>query len=311
MVTGAFGLIGNRVRTMLEAAGDRVVPIDVVRETEDGLPIVRADVRDIHRLHAVAIAEGPFDAIIHCGALSGPMLARDEPTLIVDINFGGTAALLELARIHEVPRFVVCSSTSAYGPTPAGLPLVPETVPLSPNTVYGATKAALEALLHGYASEHGLSGVALRISFVYGPRRTTDCDIREMILSGLGGRTYRRAAGADFYRQFIHVDDAARALILAAKAETTGARIYTVTGGSRHTMAEIVEMVRAAVPAFEAEIGPGIGAGDTILERFDISAAARDLGYRPSVDLKEGIAAYAAWLSARREGAPAAPRSPR
>lgn len=299
LVTGAFGLVGNAVRTQLEAAGRRVVPIDIVARTEDGLPIRRIDVRDVHALHALAIAEGPFDAIIHCGALSGPMLARDNPAHVIDVNLGGTSALLELARIHKIPRFVFCSSVSAYGHTPPGLSLVPEDVPLQPTTVYGATKAAGEALVHGYANQHGVDGICLRIGWVYGPRRTTDCDIREMILAGLEGRPFRLPTGSAAMRQYVHVDDIARALILAAEAETTPRRAYSATGGTFVALPDVAAIVARHVPGFEAEIGPGIDPGEDVQGAFDLTAIETDLGYRPQTELETGIAAYVGWLAAR------------
>jgi hypothetical protein len=91
----------------------------------------------------------------------------------------GTANVLEVARVHKTTRFVYCSSTSAYGPTPPEP--VPEDVTMRPSTVYGASKVASEQLVRTYASQYCLNGTSLRLSWVYGPRRTTDCVIRTMI----------------------------------------------------------------------------------------------------------------------------------
>jgi UDP-glucuronate 4-epimerase len=75
LVTGAAGLIGNVVRHQLEAEGAAVIPIDRVGRTEEGSEIVVCDVNDIHGLHALA-AKNRIAGIVHCGALSGPILPR-------------------------------------------------------------------------------------------------------------------------------------------------------------------------------------------------------------------------------------------
>src|SRR5690606_27532373 len=144
--------------------------------------IVDCDLRDTHRLHQLAFGQD-LDSIVHCGAHSGPMVARDNPYDLVAVNVVGTANVLEVARLQRVRRFVNCSSVSVYGSTSAGP--VREDPALHPSTVYGATKLAAEHLATAYAREHGLDAVSLRLSWVYGPRRTTSCLLRRMIEDAL------------------------------------------------------------------------------------------------------------------------------
>ena len=300
LVTGANGLVGVAVAAMLAAVGRPFLALDVAASryeaaadgSRPGFAVEAADLRDVHRLHALAREAGGFDAILHCGALSGPMVARGDPVRMHAVNVTGTVNLLELARIHAVPRLVFCSSVSAVGPTPPGVDPVPEAVPLAPTTVYGASKAAGEALAAGYAAEYGLDTVSLRIGWVYGPRRSTACDIRAMIDAAIAGTRYRREFGAATMRQYVHVDDVARALLCAAAVGGAGQRAYTVTGGDILSLAEIAAVVGDAVPGFVAEIGPGGDPGEDVQARFDISAAARDLGYRPRVAFADGIRDY-------------------
>ncbi len=302
LLTGAYGLVGHSVHRQLQAAGRTVIALDLTSAAEPGYPIMPVDVRDTHRLHAVALSAGPIDAVIHCGAFSGPMLARDNPNLLIDVNLNGTANLLELARLHGVPRFVLCSSVSAVGHTPAGMTLVDENVPLRPTTVYGATKAAAEALVQGYAAQHGVSGVCLRIGWVYGPRRTTSCDIRDMIASGLSGQPFSRPRGQTALRQYVHADDVARALILAADAPAPRQLAYLITEGTALTLPAVADLVRSVAPGASITIGPGVDPEEDIQSLFDISAAARDLGYTPRVALAAGIADYTAWMAEGRPG---------
>jgi len=295
LVTGAAGLLGNAVRDLLETSGQRVLPIDRISRTEEGRPIIACDLTDVHRLHALAL-ENRITGIVHCGAHSGPMVARDNPHSMVQVNIVGTANVLEIARIHGA-RFVFCSSTSVYGNTPEGL--VPEDVPLFPTSVYGASKVAGEQLVSAYGRQYGVDGVSLRLSWVYGPRRTTDCIVRTMIEDALAGRPTRKPFGRGFHRQFIHVEDAARALVTALRTPNLPRQTYNVTGGTYLTLGEIGGIVRRVLPQAEIELGEGPDPVDDMQHRFDVSAVERDLRFRPEISLEQGVRAYAAWLQSR------------
>jgi len=295
LVTGAAGLIGNKVRQILEERGERVIAIDRVAGSGTFGLVTECDLGDVHRLHE--LARDGIEGVIHCGAYSGPMVARDNPYSMVQVNIVGTANMLEVARVHGARRFVYCSSTSAYGPTPPAP--VPEDVALHPSTVYGASKAAGEQLVSTYASQYGLNGTSLRLSWVYGPRRTTDCMIRAMITDAQAGRPTRAPFGRDFQRQYIHVEDAAGALVGAFDKPALPRRAYTVTGGTCKTLGEIAGIVRDLFPNADIELGTGADPVDDIQYEFDITAARRDLGYAPRYDLAEGIRSYADWLSAQ------------
>ena len=114
LVTGSAELVGNTVRTRLEAAGAPVVPVDREAVSFDGIEQTACDITDFDGLDTIIRAHG-VTAVVHCGGVSGPMLHTDDPHRIVTVNIGGTANLLELARRHRMHRFVYCSSIAAYG----------------------------------------------------------------------------------------------------------------------------------------------------------------------------------------------------
>lgn len=297
VVTGAAGLLGAAVARLLVERGDDVVALDRGATRIPGhIQVQACDLGDVHRLYQ--LAGTGVDGVIHCGAHSGPMVARDHPHSMVQVNVVGTANMLELARVLNARRFVYCSSTSAYGTTPAGV--VPEDTLLRPTSLYGASKAASEYLVTAYADQFGLDGMSLRICWVYGPRRTTDCFIRSLILDALVGEPSRVAFGDDFNRHYIHVDDAARALVLALDAENTSRRTYNITGGRCTTLGEVAEVVRQVLPRADIVLQPGPDPVDDLQHQFDTRAAANDLGYEPQVSLEAGIRSYAAWLNQQR-----------
>jgi len=294
LLTGAAGLIGRALHRRLLDRGDTVIAIDRI----GGDDILACDLTEVHRLHELGAGA---TAVLHCGAISGPMVARDNPHLIVQSNIVGTANILELARVRRMRRVVFLSSVSAYGNTPAGVDPVPENVVLSPSSVYGASKVAGEALVNAYHLQHGLDAVSLRPAWVYGPGRTTACAIRDMIEDAQARRPTHFPFGRDFFRQYVHVDDVADAILLALDAENFRQRAYTITGGSCLTLGQVADTVRAVLPSAEIRMEPGRDPIDDLQARFDISAAANDLGYRPRIALEDGIRSYAEWLAAQRQ----------
>lgn len=297
LVTGAAGLIGNAVRIQLEERGDRVIAVDRISRTEEGRQLEICDVSDVHALHSLA-NRNSIDGVIHCGALSGPMVARDNPFAMVSVNIVGTANLLEVARIHGIARLVNCSSTSVFGDIQSPDP-VKEDVALHPQSVYGASKVAGEQLVSTYASQFGVDGVSLRLSWVYGPRRSTECVVRTMINNARHGRPTDLNYGGGFHRQYIYVDDAARALIAAFDRPNLPRRTYSVTGGTNLSFEEIAASVRATYPAAEIRLAPGPDPDDGIQPLFDISAIRKDLEFEPLIDFDRGVRLYADWLERR------------
>lgn len=297
LVTGAAGLVGRRLVSRLVKQGRSVLPIDrVALTTAEGVEIRECDLGDIHRLHA--LAKGGIDSVVHCGAYSGPMVARDVPFSMVQVNIVGTANVLELARIHQARRFVYCSSTSAYGVIESGP--VAEDVLLKPQSLYGASKVASEYITTAYADQYGLSAASLRLSWVYGPGRTTDCIIRSMIEDALDKRPTRVKFGADFPRQFIHVDDAVEGLLRALDADHLPRATYNITGDVRMSLGDVAGLVRNVFEHADIALEPGPDPVDEYQEKFSIDAARRDLGYVPKVSLDDGIHSYAKWLAAER-----------
>ena len=286
LVTGAAGLVGRALVRQLAAAGRDVLAIDRAATTIGGVSVRALDLTDVHGLHALASGH-KISGILHCGAISGPMVGKEKPFSIVETNIVGTANMLELARIHGISRFVFCSSLSVYGSTD-GAP-IDDTTPPRPSTVYAASKVASEQLVNAYSREHGLDGVSLRLSWIYGPERTTACFIRRVIEAGLAGETLELPYGRGFPRQYIHVEDAAAALILALDTPALPRREYNISGDRIDTLDSVAELIRPHFPAGRVELAEGRDPDDDHQGKMDIEAARRDLRYAPAIDLPEGI----------------------
>lgn len=297
LVTGASGFIGRAVGSALGRAGRRVVGVDLAPAPEPVFPVTLADLCDRAAVEWL-VREREVASIVHCGGISGPMLARDKPELVCRANILGTVNVLECARRLGVSRVVFLSSCGIYGdtgPSPVG-----EQAPFAATDVYGASKASGDMLVRAYAEQHGIDALCLRIAWVYGPGRKTDCVIRTMLIDALASRPTRLAFGAGFHRQFVFIDDVVEAILAALDAETVPQRAYNITGGTRISFDELTEIVREAVPSADIELGSGPDPLDYDQELFDISAARRDLRWWPRYDLRHGIELYAAWLMDRK-----------
>lgn len=299
IVTGGAGLIGFSVAKRLCQDGHDVVAMDRVAPAEDGdFNFVLAELTDAHKIHEIAADN--VDAIIHCGAVSGPMLGRDNPRAVVDANVVGTANVLEVARQRGMRRVVYCSSTSAYGDTATdAVEPVSENAPLAASDMYGATKAAGDLLTRAYAAQHGVDAVVLRFCWVFGPRRRTPCVLRDMIKDAQAGRQTTLSFGHGFYRQYVFIDDVVDALLAALNVTTlSDERAFNITSGTRLNFGDIAEVVRQVLPTAQIKLGDDVDEEDQVHAQFDIAGASKFLGWTPRLSFKDGVKAYADWLSA-------------
>lgn len=289
LVTGTGGLIGGAVARALLSEGRQVVGMDLTPTEGLDIPFLTHALPDPHRWHE-AFVRFRITKVVHAGGISGPMLMRDAPGRLADINLNGLVALLEAARIHGIARIVWFSSITAYG-TRTELSSIPEDSPLRPDTVYGATKAAGEALIHAYHAEHGVDAVSLRVASCYGPGRTTDCLIRIMIEDAIAGRPTRVHDPAGATRQHIYIDDVVAAVRSALDEAHLRQRAYNIGPGHAQTLDELADAVRMVLPAARMIRDPdGMRWNTFRLGPLAIDAARRDLRFVPRTNLADGIA---------------------
>jgi len=298
LVTGIGGLIGGAVAHRLKDEGRDVVGADRDVPTHAPYPVITHDLPDPQRWHDIIVQFG-VRKVVHAGSISGPMLMRDAPARLCAINLGGLTGLLEAARIHRLERVVWFSSILAYGER-SDLSPVGEDAPLDPTTVYGATKAAGEALIRAFHAEYGVDAVALRVASCYGPGRTTSCLIRTLIEDGLAGRATRVRESQGRSRQHVFVGDVVDAACAALEAERLRQRAYNIGPGAMQSLRDIEEQVREAVPGVAVELHPHGLAWNTFgVGALAIDAARRDLGFEPRTSIAEGARQTRSWVEER------------
>jgi UDP-glucose 4-epimerase len=297
MVTGGLGYVGRHLVARLVRDGERVVSFnrDFADSPDPNVTCVQGELFDVPRL-VRTFEEHGVERIVHTAAMSHPELSIDFPVTTFAANVDGTVHLLEAARLAGVRRVVNFSSHCSYGHIDADP--IPEDAPLHPNTPYGVTKVATELMGSVYRRLYGLEVVSLRVSEVYGPGNRMHTVLTDMLRAALDGEPYALAEGGDQLVEYIHVEDAADAGIAAATVERLGQDVYNITGDRQVSIAQAADVVRALVPDARIEIGPGPIPTLDRQGRQDITAAGRDLGYRPRWSLEDGVRAYADWLRA-------------
>jgi nucleoside-diphosphate-sugar epimerase len=295
LVTGAQGFIGARLVETLIRSGDGVVASDLALRNATLESYRACDITDRSQVDALIDGDA-FDTVIHCGAVSGPMVMADRPLEIWKINALGTAHLLEAVRRQRIGRFLLCSSSSVYG-APHGAVIDEETLP-DPDTVYGASKVAAEQAMTGYVREHGVDAAALRLSWVYGPDRRTPTTLEKLLKAAIAGETFDIDGAPSDMTHYLFIDDAVAGLVAAARADRLPHLVYNITAGPGVRFEEIAATVRDLVPEARLTFSHGSNR-ETGLTGFDLTRVTQELSYRPRVTLREGLERYRNALRAR------------
>jgi UDP-glucose 4-epimerase len=301
LVTGGAGYVGSVTSRLLLDAGHEVVVLDNLstgfREAvAHDATFVEADIADAGR---VLTPEAGFDAVLHFAGLIAAGESMVKPEIYWHDNVVGSLALLDAVRAARVPRFVFSSTAAVYG-DPVELP-IPETAIKAPTNTYGATKLAFDYALTSEAFAHKLAAVSLRyfnVAGAYirpdgtaiGERHDPETHLIPIALQVAAGKRARLQLFGDDYptpdgtnvRDYIHVEDLARAHLLALDATTGGEhRIYNLGNGNGFSNKQVVEAARAVTGAeLPVEMAPRRDGDPASLVAS--SAKARDeLGWVP------------------------------
>jgi UDP-glucose 4-epimerase len=296
LVTGGAGFIGGHLVEGLLAAGFRVRVLDDfssgreenLRACAGRVELLRGDVRDEALLgRAVAGVE----VVFHEAAVPSVPRSVAEPLRTNSVNVEGTLRVLEAARRAGVRRLVYAASSSAYGDTPK-LPKE-ETMPANPRSPYALQKYAGEVYCRLYSELYGLETVALRYFNIYGPRQDPQSQyaavIPRFVVACLAGERPVIYGDGEQTRDFTMVADAVRANLLAADAADASGAVCNIAAGRRTSLNRLFELVReltgaAVEPRYEAA-----REGDVRDSLASLERAETILGYRPEVDLREGL----------------------
>jgi UDP-glucose 4-epimerase len=286
LVTGGGGFVGVPTVRALLAEGARVRVLEMAPSPRLNEVDCEVVVADIAEEAAVSRACEGIDGVVHLAVL--PLVyANTEHELAFQANVRGSFNVFRAAGDRGVKRVVYSSASSAYGP-PTVVP-IPESHPLRPSVFYAATKAAAEMLLRGLAASYGYSFAILRYMNVYGPGQQIGV-MPAVARSLLAGERPRLTGDGSQGFDFVHINDCARANVLALRADVDG-EDFNVGSGSSASLNEVVELMGELLntrldPIYD---GPPTSA----LPRVgDVGKPSSELGFSAAIPLRDGLAGF-------------------
>ena len=313
LVTGAAGFIGSAVMREALARGHAPIGYDAltyaaVPGSLDGVDasLIEADIRDADALRAT-IAEHRPDTILHLAAQSHVDRSIDGPGEFISANVEGTFRVLEAAREAD-PRVVHVSTDEVFGSLGADDAAFSETTPYDPSSPYSASKAASDHLARAWGRTYGLDVVVTNCSNNYGPRQHPEKLIPTVILCALHGAPIPVYGTGENVRDWLFVEDHARALLDVAERGETG-ETYCVGGDAERTNLEVVRAICDAMDARRPDAAPHADLVSFVADRpghdlryaIDASHIRETLGWTPSVGFEDGLARTVDWYLGNRD----------
>jgi dTDP-glucose 4,6-dehydratase len=328
LVTGGAGFIGSAVvRQIIAHTAHRVVNVDCLTyagnldslgsvESDPRYAFEQVDIRDRDSVRRVFDEHSP-GAVLHLAAESHVDRSIDAPSDFVHTNVVGTFHLLEEARRHwqRLPdgekdgfRFVHVSTDEVFGSL-GEEGLFREMTPYDPSSPYSASKAASDHLARAWHRTFGLPAMVTNCSNNYGPYQFPEKLIPLMILNALEGKELPVYGRGDQVRDWLHVEDHARGLLLALDRGRPGA-IYLMGGYGERRNLDVVERLCELVDEMAGPLasGPRRGLIRFVQDRpghdmryaIDPSTSERELGWRPRYDLESGMRSTIRWYLEHR-----------
>lgn len=303
LVTGGAGFIGSHLVENLLARGERVVVLDDlssgrVANLPTGVELIRADVLDID-----AAALQGIGAVFHLAARVSVQECITDWAGGHRVNLCGAMAVLHAAwRAGNVP-VVYASSAAVYG-NRSDQPCAETDLPM-PISPYAADKLACEHQARAMAEVHGVASAGLRFFNVYGPRQDATSAYSGVISCFCANRLAERPhvvfGDGGQSRDFIHVRDVVRGLLLAREAllqDGAGAQVFNLCTGRSTTLLDLAGQLDAITGGSPNAIDfVGARHGDIRNSRGCTRAAQARLGFHAEIDLREGLADLWRWVA--------------
>jgi UDP-glucuronate 4-epimerase len=325
LVTGAAGFIGFALARRLLENGRAVIGIDSVNDYYDPalkearLAVLRQfkaftfhklDLADRKAVETI-FRDGDFGPVVHLAAQAGVRYSLQNPHAYLDANLAGFLNVLEGCRHRNTGHLVFASSSSVYGSN-TRLPFSVHDNVDHPISLYAASKKANELMAHAYSHLYGLPATGLRFFTVYGPWGRPDMAMFIFAKAITEGQPIRLFNHGRMRRDFTYVDDVVESVerLIEKAPERTDAvpgrefdpasstapwRIYNIGNNRTVEISRVVELLEQEFGRkARIELAP-LQPGDVPETCADVDDLMRDVGFRPSTPIEDGIRNFAAW----------------
>jgi UDP-glucuronate 4-epimerase len=330
LVTGAAGFIGFHVARRLLQNGRKVVGLDNLNDYYDpklkearlaelaklpGFTFVRLDLAEREAMAAL-FAEHKFPRVVHLAAQAGVRYSLVNPHAYVDSNVQGFMNVLEGCRHNACKHLLYASSSSVYGAN-TRLPFSVHDNVDHPISLYAATKKANELMAHTYSHLYRLPATGLRFFTVYGPWGRPDMAMFIFATAIVEGKPLRLFNIGNMRRDFTYVDDVTESVVRlvdhvpAPNPAWSGNdpdpatslapwRIYNIGNNRTVEVSRVVDLLEQEFgrPAIR-EMAP-MQPGDVAETRADVDDLMREVGFKPSTSIEDGIKRFASWYRGYR-----------
>jgi len=325
LVTGAAGFIGFYISKRLAGRGDDVVGLDNLNDYYDvdlklarirqmsmerNFKPVRIDLSDREAM-AKLFSEERFDMVVNLAAQAGVRYSLTNPFAYADSNLTGFLNVLEGCRHNGVKHLVFASSSSVYGANTA-MPFSVHHNVDHPVSLYAATKKANELMAHSYSSLYGLPCTGLRFFTVYGPWGRPDMALFLFTKAILEGRPIDVFNHGKMQRDFTYIDDIAEGVVRVIDRisgpnptwsgdnpdpSTSYApyRLYNIGNNNPVELLKFIEVIEDCLGRKAEKNFLPIQAGDVPATYADIDDLIKDVGFKPSTPIEEGIKKFVGW----------------
>lgn len=309
IVTGGAGFIGHNVVRQLEAQGHECFVLDSITDygfvprdeikylAKERKKRIRAgvhhvDIRDPKHLESFFMSfAGGVSAVIHLASFPRQKVVNANPVWGSEVMSTSLVRLLELTKIHRIPKFVYISSSMVYGDFEDQ---VTEDYYCRPQGQYGIMKLMGEHLVKDYTRRGCMDHVIIRPSAVYGELDVEDRVVSKFMLAAMRDQTLK-VNGASETLDFTYVEDAAAGIVGATLGKNAVNNTYNITKSHSWSLLDAANLAVSIAGRGRVEVRdkdadfPSRGA-------LNIDAARRDFGYNPQVDVEEGFQRYHAWF---------------
>jgi UDP-glucuronate 4-epimerase len=322
LVTGAAGFIGFHVARQLLANGHEVVGADSVNAYYDPklkaariellkrdpkFSFVKHDLAD--RAASIALFEQHrFPTVIHLAAQAGVRYSLQNPYAYVDANLDGFTNVLEGCRHNGCRHLVFASSSSVYGAN-TKLPFSERDNVDHPISLYAASKKANELMAHAYSHLYHIPATGLRFFTVYGPWGRPDMAMFIFAKAILAGEPIKLFNHGKMRRDFTYIDDVSQAVVrlmdrppqgrpgAPADPATSSApwKIYNIGNNRPEDLMDVLSLLEKEFGRTAIKEMLPMQPGDVEATYADIAELERDIGFRPSTTIEEGVARFVKW----------------
>ncbi len=292
LLTGGAGFIGSHVADKLLKSGHEVTIIDNLitgkrSNLSPAATFIEMDIRD-SSLNELWEQE-QFELLIHFAAQMDVRKSVIDPAFDADVNIVGSIRLLETGRKHGLKKVLFASTGGAFYDDDVPFP-TQETVVPKPMSPYGISKATIEHYLRFYHQEYGVQYVALRLGNVYGPRQNPFGEAGVVAIFAhhmLKGEPVLINGDGLQTRDYVYVDDVARAFLMATEYEKSTA--FHVATANETNVVEIFDAVNKATGAnYDHSYGPAKG-GEVRRSCLANRKIFEAMQWTPEVKLEQGI----------------------